>query len=279
MKIIHHKPLLPLSLVLFLVASAYVGVPIIKMHKNNDDRYSLVIGEVYPCSEQFSISMEDDRYIFNRNSSSMATLAVDGSMLLPTVNARTTDMDQIAPFQKVAKMPVVPFKEKEGKTRYGVLAEDIEKQFPEDVISIELDGEKRTAFDPGNLLMATIATVQEMQATIALQQQEINTLQERLASHYPKTALPIQLQAARLSANQPNPFREQTTIDCFIPASIHIAQLVIYDLTGKNIYTEVINERGQTSLLIDHPLEKGYYIYNLILDDQPLLEGKKMVKQ
>ncbi|MBI4647569.1 MAG: tail fiber domain-containing protein [Bacteroidia bacterium] len=81
-----------------------------------------------------------------------------------------------------------------------------------------------------------------------------------------------------LDQNNPNPFKETTTINYFIPDYIVFAQIIFSDNTGKIIKTVDINESGYGQLKVKaEKLMSGIYNYSIVVDGK-IAETKKMVK-
>ncbi|NPD93044.1 T9SS type A sorting domain-containing protein, partial [Xylanibacter muris] len=75
----------------------------------------------------------------------------------------------------------------------------------------------------------------------------------------------------------PNPFVTSTDIKVNIPTSANTAMLNIYDLSGKQIKSIQVNERGEHSIYVtSESLAPGMYIYSLIIDGK-LIDTKRMV--
>ena len=82
-----------------------------------------------------------------------------------------------------------------------------------------------------------------------------------------------------LNQNQPNPFAEQTVITYNIPSTANAAQILFYDVNGKQINSVTITTFGQGQLNVyANDLTSGMYSYTLIVDGQ-IIDTKKMVKQ
>ena len=95
-------------------------------------------------------------------------------------------------------------------------------------------------------------------------------------------AINVQLSNANvivLGQNQPNPFAEQTIITYNIPQTANAAQILFYDVNGKQINSVAITSKGAGQLNVyANDLSNGMYSYTLIVDGQ-IIDTKKMVKQ
>ncbi len=82
-----------------------------------------------------------------------------------------------------------------------------------------------------------------------------------------------------LNQNQPNPFAEQTVITYNIPSTANAAQILFYDINGKQIQSVTITTFGAGQLNVyANDLTSGMYSYTLIVDGK-VIDTKKMIKQ
>lgn len=83
--------------------------------------------------------------------------------------------------------------------------------------------------------------------------------------------------AARLEQNIPNPFNNSSSIDYYIPAGFHSAQLMITDISGHVLKTYSIAQNGYGKQIISgSELTSGAYQYSLLIDGK-LIDTKKMI--
>ena len=82
-----------------------------------------------------------------------------------------------------------------------------------------------------------------------------------------------------LDQNNPNPFKESTVINYFIPEYIHFAQILFTDQLGRIINTVDINHSGNGQLNVKaEKLNNGIYTYSIVVDGA-VIETKRMAKQ
>lgn len=82
-----------------------------------------------------------------------------------------------------------------------------------------------------------------------------------------------------LQQNVPNPFREKTQIQFYIPNNVSKATIVFYSSRGKMIKEQEISSRGNGSINVyGYDLSKGIYTYSLIVDGK-IVKTRKMLKQ
>lgn len=80
-----------------------------------------------------------------------------------------------------------------------------------------------------------------------------------------------------LQQNNPNPFSQETEIRMSIPEGIIEATLYIYDLQGKPVKSQLVTQRGSTSVRFQAgSLSAGMYLYTLVADGQAT-SSKRMI--
>jgi len=81
-----------------------------------------------------------------------------------------------------------------------------------------------------------------------------------------------------LEQNRPNPFKENTVINYFIPEDVGFAQIIFYNNQGRVIKVVDIKEKGSGQLQVfAQNLTDGIYTYCIVFDGK-VTETKKMVK-
>jgi len=125
------------------------------------------------------------------------------------------------------------------------------------------------------------ALAQMMQELEDLRQQN-QALEARLAAieksmlgQQPTDAL--QIPAARLAQNYPNPFTQRTTINYELPANTQQATLYVFDMSGqqKMVFNNLSAGKGQTTINAN-TLQPGMYIYSLVVNGK-VLDTKRML--
>ncbi len=134
----------------------------------------------------------------------------------------------------------------------------------------------------GNFVVPLVNTVKEQQEMIEDYQKEIAELDARLkkleeallkskgfdgANSVPENAVTILAESAQLAQNQPNPFRNNTSISYQIPIETNAAEVLIFNAEGGLVFQKEIYEKGAGSFVFkaDH-LKAGSYFYSLVLD-------------
>lgn len=175
----------------------------------------------------------------------------------------------------------------------GLIAQDVEKIFPELVITFE-DGYKAVNYI--GLIPVLIEGIKEQEQkivalnkkladkTIDQQQQidELKSLVEQLITEKEENPTNGNYEfhfnkAPALQQNQPNPFRENTLIPYFIPNTAQNAYIQISDVAGKVLGTTKLQEKGPGQLTIKAATyPAGTYYYSLVVDGE-VFETNRMV--
>ncbi len=145
----------------------------------------------------------------------------------------------------------------------------------------------------GQFVVPLVKAVQEQQAQIESQKQQIEELKALVAGLTGKemgskaaavtgTTSNVSLSDKNvivLNQNVPNPFAESTVITYSVPNTFQKAQIVFTTAEGKVIRTHEITEKGKGQLnIFADDLTSGTYVYTLVVDGKSV-ETKKMVKQ
>jgi hypothetical protein len=82
---------------------------------------------------------------------------------------------------------------------------------------------------------------------------------------------------AFLYQNNPNPFSNTTEIRMELPETTGQANIIVYNLEGKQLKNIEVNERGKTGVTISgNELSAGMYLYALILDGK-VVDTKRLI--
>lgn len=116
--------------------------------------------------------------------------------------------------------------------------------------------------------------MQEQQDMIEELKKEIEELRNKNSSN--NIVKPSE-NVGSLEQNVPNPFTKETTIGFYLMESVGSAYIAVYDLSGKEIKTMAIEERGNASIVLttDH-LSAGMYVYSIVADGN-LVDSKRMI--
>ncbi len=121
-----------------------------------------------------------------------------------------------------------------------------------------------------------VKAVQELSAKNDDQQKQIDQLLTQL-SKTEKSINELQSSEISLLQNNPNPFSVNTEIKMVLPESAINANIIVYNLEGKQLRDLQVKERGNASVnILGNELSAGMYIYALIVDGQ-VVDTKRMI--
>ena len=219
----------------------------------------------------------------------------------------STQKTDIVPLQptlaKLKQLHGISFKyknpmEKTGSTfesdrkRIGLLAQDVEKVFPEAVCTQD-DGNKSIIY--GDLVAVLISAFNEMQDSMEVKttqieelRRQINELKSVSFTHPEQVLMPqvpekrterdIGTNDAMLEQNSPNPFSRTTFISYQLPADVMTASICIYNLNGTQLKQYPLDETMRQGKITvgASTFSPGIYIYALIIDGQ-MEASKRMI--
>lgn len=163
--------------------------------------------------------------------------------------------------------------------RYGFIAQEIEKEFPELVMTDSKTNLK--AVDYEGMIPILLQSIKEQQKTINQLQEKINNMviisKQNISSPYVIGTDSVSSIKNILNQNVPNPFTQSTFISYFISENVSNAMIGIYNMNGTQIRSYKIFQKGSGSISINaNELKAGMYIYSLIIDGS-LIDTKRMV--
>ena len=183
---------------------------------------------------------------------------------------------------------------------YGLLAQDVEQLLP-NLINNLIEPDVRDtigriihpavdfkAVNYIELIPIMLKGMQEQNALISSQQTTIDSLIQSIQNGgSPRIINPKDLhqkielsdkQGIIINQNDPNPWKESTTITYMIPSSVREAKIMFTDNKGTVLRTAKIESRGEGSLEVyASELSSGIYTYTLVCDGK-VVESKKMMK-
>lgn len=122
-----------------------------------------------------------------------------------------------------------------------------------------------------------VKAVQELTAMVESQQTEIKTLKQQLGIADRSDVSAGSSSQAMLFQNDPNPFVSDTEIKMTVPESTHEAQLIIYNMEGKQLKNFLVNDRGAAVVKVSgSELAAGIYLYALITDGK-VVDTKRLL--
>lgn len=185
----------------------------------------------------------------------------------------------------------------------GLIAQELEQVFPNMVSNskgitqknnkgeIVIDSPDLKSINYPNLIPVLISGIQEQQtqienlsATINLQQKQLAEQKQMIDALINKAGTSTGMNEINsvptgfsLEQNIPNPFNNETLIKYTMPSTVTNASLVVYDLSGKQVTSFPLTEKGTSSITItSEKLAAGIYIYSVMADGK-IIDTKRMV--
>lgn len=177
----------------------------------------------------------------------------------------------------------------------GLIAQDLEQVLPNLVTNMPemkiADKDGKETVTPEfksvqyiSLIPLLIGGLQEQQSIIENLQNKISDQQQQIINMQQKTSVTTGIAVVssietgfQMSQNEPNPFTHETVVKYTLPAGVTSAFMAVYDLTGKQITTFPIEQKGSSSLtLTSEKLAAGIYLYSIVADGK-VMDTKRMI--
>ena len=158
---------------------------------------------------------------------------------------------------------------------YGLDYEQLKKVYPELVYEDKDNGVNINYVEMVPVLVRCINKLSKELAELkgtsskkAKNKNEITSIEEMTA----------EVDMVRMDQNKPNPFSESTVITLNIPKDTKTATIFIYDLSGKQVKSISVTERGKTDITVyASDLTSGMYIYSLVVDGSVCVTRKMIL--
>jgi len=203
------------------------------------------------------------------------------------VNLYNKGLKELLEIEPVSYKYSVDFIKDNNETYVGVIAQDLQKVVPsmvKDYDYNDINAKTHTGYlsvDPNEFTYILINSVKEQQELIKTLQSQVNDLSKivtDMQSNSSNTSLLIDgTNKAQLAQNTPNPLKNTTKIEYYIPNESKSANISIFDLNGKLIKSENITSNGLGNINLKvQDVSSGLYTYSLIVDGQTI-DTKKMI--
>lgn len=253
---------------------------------------------VTPCANDYAGYFDGNVSINGTTYSSLGYTSSDRK-LKKDISSLTNGIDKI----RLLKPSTYTFRTDEFTTmnlptekQIGLIAQELEEVLPNLVTEVaatdRIDSEGKMAgtipshkaINYTGLIPVLIAAVQEQDKTIQSQQQQLDEQKALIDQLLQKTNTSTGINTANpgannysMSQNEPNPFNNETVIRYTLPQQVNAASLIVYDLTGKQIASFPVTEKGTSSITItSEKLAAGIYIYSIVADGK-IVDSKRMI--
>jgi hypothetical protein len=163
----------------------------------------------------------------------------------------------------------------------GFIAQELKEVYQDLVFE---DDEGILSVNYIGLIPIIVEALKEQQIIISIQEERISKLEKAIAStnnnktkNLEQSNTVLNQLGSILYQNSPNPFNQSTSIRFYIPESVNIAILYVYDMQGNQIMNFPLSDRGNSNILIQGAeLKPGMYLYALIVDGKEV-DTKRMI--
>lgn len=154
---------------------------------------------------------------------------------------------------------------------YGLLAQEVETLYPELVAK---DEQGCLSINYVELIPLLIQSINDLNEEV----QALKGTSVKRAPSASTTNAPLEENGVPLLyQNNPNPFSQATVIKYQLPQTVQTAYLYVYDMSGKQLGSHILLDRGEGQLTISaNEYHEGMYLYSLIADGQEI-DTKRMI--
>lgn len=191
------------------------------------------------------------------------------------------EIDKMSPHQLDSLAATLGEEEPErylSPVQYGLDADQLKAVYPELVYE---DANGNVSINYVEMVPLLVQSINELKKELA---ELVGTRRGASASREQKAeATGIEgtvsdIDIVRMDQNNPNPFSESTVIALNIPAETQTATIFIYDMSGKQVQSLPVSERGETNITVyAADLTAGMYIYTLLIDGKVAVTRRMIV--
>ena len=193
-----------------------------------------------------------------------------------STNIEDLDLDDISPEEQESLMEAMSDGERKhylSPIQYGLDADQLKAVYPELVYE---DANGNVSINYVELVPLLVQSINELSQKVA----ELEGSAPKNVKAQP-TAIEenvSDIDMVRMDQNKPNPFSESTVITLNIPSNTQAASIFIYDMSGKQIQSLPVTERGETNITVyARDLSAGMYIYTLVVDGKVAVTRRMIV--
>ena len=159
--------------------------------------------------------------------------------------------------------------------QYGLAADQLKEVYPELVYE---DEEGNVSINYIEMVPLLVQSINELSKELA---ELKGTSSKKVKSQTTAIEDTVEdIDQVRMDQNKPNPFSESTVIKLNIPKDTKTATIFIYDLSGKQVKSIPVTERGKTDITVyARDLTAGMYIYNLVVDGKVKVTRRMIVSE
>ena len=193
-----------------------------------------------------------------------------------STNIEDSDLDDMSPEEQDTPMEAVSEgvrKHYLSPIQYGLDADQLKAVYPELVYE---DANGNVSINYVEMVPLLVQSINELSQKVA----ELEGSAPKNVKAQP-TAIEenvSDIDMVRMDQNKPNPFSESTVIALNIPTDAQTAGIFIYDMSGKQVKSLPVTERGETNITVyANDLTAGMYIYTLVVDGKVAVTRRMIV--
>ncbi|MBW7914657.1 MAG: T9SS type A sorting domain-containing protein, partial [Taibaiella sp.] len=157
-----------------------------------------------------------------------------------------------------------------------LIAQEVKEILPE-IVRVGDDPEKTMGIIYTELIPVLIQGMKEQQAMITELQTKLELYKNEKTATVKDSETNKILDGVVLYQNSPNPFDRSTEIRYYIPERIETANIIIFDLNGKQLKNFTIDTRGDGGITLESGAWiPGMYLYSLTVDGV-IADTKRMI--
>ena len=158
--------------------------------------------------------------------------------------------------------------------KYGLIAQEVREIIPE-LVKETMDSIPFLSINYDGLIPILIEAIKEQQYSIDNLKRELAALKQNSNS---QGSIENESVGHILYQNEPNPFREETTIKYYLSSDVKNAMIHIFDMQGTPIKSFKLHDTtGKSEIILDaSSLKYGIYFYALIVDGKEI-DMKRMM--
>ena len=171
-----------------------------------------------------------------------------------------------------------PVQTKLSAVSYGLAADQLQKVYPELVYE---DAEGNYSINYIEMVPLLVQSIKELSSEVTALKQQLGTQESvKKGKKQVSSIEDADMEVVSMSQNRPNPFKDKSVIVLNVPSDTKEAVINIYDMSGKQVQSIPVSERGRTNITVyaSH-LQPGMFIYSLLVDGKVQTTRKMMVTE
>lgn len=197
-----------------------------------------------------------------------------------STNIEDSDLDDMSPEEQDTLMEAMSDGVRKNclsPIQYGLDADQLKAVYPELVYE---DANGNVSINYVEMVPLLVQSINELKAELA----ELKGSSAKKAKTKAETTgieeSVSDIDMVRMDQNKPNPFSESTVISLNIPRETQSATIFIYDMSGKQVQSLPVSERGETNITVyAASLTAGMYIYTLVVDGKVAVTRRMIVTE